>query len=206
MKIYIDFDDVISETGRYLSGLAKELFGIILPYERMMYFNLQQAFGLDGKQYDELLREGHVTERLLSIEETPSASDIINKWVDEGHEIFVITGRPFAAYEASRKWLDNHNLRRIPLFCVDKYGRENLISGSTYNLALDDLYKMNFEFAIEDSPSAFTHLLHFDHCRVAVFDRPWNKLTVLPDENFKRCKGWMEIDRYLEENSVNDKR
>lgn len=56
--------------------------------------------------------------------ETPGASESINKWVDEGHEVSIITGRPFDSYEPSRRWLDEHHLERVPLYCVDKYGRE----------------------------------------------------------------------------------
>ena len=32
MKIYIDFDDVICETAKYFTKIAKELFNIDVPY------------------------------------------------------------------------------------------------------------------------------------------------------------------------------
>ena len=41
------------------------------------------------------------------------------------------------------------------------------------------------------------HLLHFENCRVAVFDRPWNKNAEFPGENFIRCNGWEEIKLQL---------
>ena len=85
---------------------------------------------LDDAQYKELMRVAHLPENLLSYEETLGASETINKWVDEGHEVFVITGRPFDSYEPSRAWLDKHNLERISLFCVDKYGREKVTNAS----------------------------------------------------------------------------
>ena len=65
-------------------------------------------------------------------------------------------------------------LERISLFCVDKYGRETFKQDYKYNLTLEKLYSMTFDFAIEDSPAAFEHVLHFDNCKVAVFNRPWN--------------------------------
>ena len=34
---------------------------------------------------------------------------------------------------------------------------------------------MHFDLAIEDSPAAFEHVMHFERCKVAVFDRPWKK-------------------------------
>ena len=201
MKIYIDFDDVICETAEYFTKIAKELFGIDVPYRQVQFFNLQKSFDLSDAQYDELMEAGHTPENLLNYEETAGASRTINKWVDEGHEVFIITGRPFNSYEPSRKWLDGHQLERVPLFCVDKYGRETFGQDFIYNMTLEQLYSMKFDFAIEDSPAAFEHVLHFEKCKVAVFDRPWNRQVELPNDNFVRCEGWQEIDRVFEEYS-----
>lgn len=168
MKIYIDFDDVICETAKYFTKIAKDMFGIDVPYKEVQFFNLQKSFHLTEMQYDELMRAGHIPENLLAYEETYGASTTINKWVDEGHDVFVITGRPFDAYEPSRQWLDIHGLERVPLLCVDKYGRESFNTECTYNLTLDKLYAMDFDFAIEDSPAAFEHVLHFDNCSYSI--------------------------------------
>ena len=64
----------------------------------------------------------------------------------------------------------------------------------TYNLTLEELYCMHFDFAIEDSPAAFEHVQHFKDCKVAVYDRPWNKQVEFPDESFVRCLDWKEMD------------
>lgn len=200
MKVYIDFDDVICETADYFTKLVKDLFGIEVPYHEVRFFNLQDSFHLTDEQYDELMRVGHLPEHLLAYAETQGASETINKWVDEGHEISIITGRPFEAYDSSRKWLDRHHLERVPLFCVDKYGREILKEDCTYSMTLQEFYDMTFDFAVEDSPMAFEHILHFEQCKVAVFSRPWNRQVGFPNENFERCDGWEEIDKKFEAN------
>jgi len=197
MKIYIDFDDVICETARFFVEAAKDLFNIDVPYTEVQFFNLQKTFDLTDDQYDELMRVGHIPENLLGYEETSGASFTINKWVDAGHEVSIITGRPFNAFAPSRQWLDAHGLERVPLFCVDKYGRESFNQDCSYNLTLADLYNMTFDFAIEDSPSAFEHVMHFSGCKVAVFNRPWNQVE-LPADNFVRCHNWEEIDKLLQ--------
>ena len=51
MKIYIDFDDVICETAKYFTKIAKELFGIDVPYRQVQFFNLQKSFDLSDVQY-----------------------------------------------------------------------------------------------------------------------------------------------------------
>lgn len=197
MKVYIDFDDVICETAKNFTILAKELFDIDVPYEEVQFFNLKKSFDLDDEQYDKLMKAGHTPENLLSYEETADASETINKWIEQGHEVFIITGRPFDSYEPSRKWLDEHNLDRVPLFCVDKYGREKINQGCTYSMTLAELYSIPFDFAVEDSPAAFEHVQRFKNCKVAVFNRPWNASAELPNKNFVRCDGWKEIKDLL---------
>ena len=198
MRIYIDFDDVLCETAEYFTKIAKEMFGIDVPYREVQFFNLKKTFDLTDSQYEELMKTGHFPDNLLNYEETPGASETINKWVDMGHEVFIITGRPFNSYEPSRHWLDEHKLERVPLYCVDKYGRENCKQDYVYNLTLEQLYEMSFDFAVEDSPAAFWHVSHFEGCRIAVFNRPWNIREELPDDRFIRCEGWKEVDKVFE--------
>ena len=198
MRIYIDFDDVLCETAKAFTILAKEMFGIDVPYRQVQFFNLKKTFDLDDRQYEELMNAGHLPEVLLNYEETQGASETINKWVDKGHEVFIITGRPFNSYEPSRRWLDEHKLERVPLYCVDKYGRETCKQDFVYNMTLKQLYDMTFDFAIEDSPAAFEHVSHFKDCRIAVFNRPWNIHEELPDDRFVRCEGWKAIDDVFE--------
>lgn len=198
MRIYIDFDDVICETAKYFTKIAKDLFDIDVPYREVQFFNLQKSFDLTDDQYDELMRAGHIPANLLAYEETPDASQTINKWVDEGHEVSIVTGRPFDSFAPSRQWLDRHNLERVPLFCVDKYGRESFNQDCTYSMTLAQLYSLTFDFAIEDSPAAFEHVMHFENCKVAVFNRPWNMNAQLPSSEFIRCEGWKYIDELFQ--------
>ena len=193
MNIYVDFDDCLCETARYFSKLAAELFNLEIPYEQIKFFNLQKSFSLNDDQYEEMMIKGHTPEVLLSYEETPGAIQTINSWIDKGHDVKIITGRPSSAYEASREWLNQHGLERIELFCLNKYGRENFIKGSTFGLELEDYYKMHFDYAIEDSPSAFKFFNHLQDLKVMVFDRPWNQDCEFPNQNYKRCVDWKTI-------------
>ena len=193
MNIYVDFDDCLCETARYFSKLAAELFNLDIPYEQIKFFNLQKSFSLNDDQYEEMMIKGHTPEVLLSYEETPGAIQTINSWIDKGHDVKIITGRPSSAYEASREWLNQHGLERIELFCLNKYGRENFIKGSTFGLELEDYYKMHFDYAIEDSPSAFKFFNHLQDLKVMVFDRPWNQDCEFPNQNYKRCVDWKTI-------------
>ncbi|MCR5092858.1 MAG: 2-dehydropantoate 2-reductase [Lachnospiraceae bacterium] len=194
LSIYVDFDDCLCETARHFSGFVEKLFGLDVPYEKIRFFNLKKAFDLTDEQYDHMMIEAHKPEVLLSYEESPGASETVNSWIDSGYEVSVVTGRPFGAFDASRTWLDQHGLERVSLYCLNKYARdENFIRNSTFSLELEDYYKMHFDIAVEDSPSAFRFFEHLPELRVMVFDRPWNQECVFPTDRYTRCPDWKTI-------------
>ena len=198
MRIYVDFDDCLSETARSFSRLAEEMFGKNVPYENIRFFELDKSFGLDEDQFERFMIRGHEPEVLLSYEETPGASAVINEWISGGHEVSIITGRPFSAYEASRQWLDNHGLQKVRLYCFNKYGRDSFIKNSDFSLEQDDYRRMKFDFAVEDSPKAFKFFDHLPDLRVLVFDRPWNWDCEFPNEKYTRCFDWERIRSIVE--------
>lgn len=197
MNIYIDFDDCLCETARHFCILVKELFNKDVPYEDIQFFNLQKSFDLTEEEYEYMMLEAHKPEYLLAYKETPGASETINRWIDEGHDVSIITGRPSLAYDASRQWLNEHGLERVKLYCLNKYGRDNFIKNSEFNLELEDYYKMHFDVAVEDSPLAFKFFDHLPDLKVMVFDRPWNHEHQLPGDNFVRCPDWEIIRRIV---------
>ena len=193
MNIYVDFDDCLCETAKAFSKLALEMFDVDVPYEKMRYFNLQMAFNLNDEQYRDILVKGHEPEVLLSFEETPGAADTVNELIAFGHNVSIVTGRPYNSYDPSREWLDTHGFKNVKMFCLDKYGREQLIENSEFSITLDDYYKMKFDYAVEDSPSAFKFFGHLPQLKVLVFDRPWNRECELPGSNYQRCLDWKSI-------------
>ena len=190
MKIYVDYDDCLCETARNFSDLAVEMFGKNVPYEKIRYFELDKSFDLNEEQFVQFMSKGHEPDVLLSYEETPGASVVINEWLSEGHDVSIITGRPFSSYEPSRQWLDRHGLKDVKLYCLNKYGRDGFIKDSDFSLELEDYYRMKFDVAVEDSPKAFRFFDHLPDLKVMVYDRPWNRECELPGDNYTRCAGW----------------
>ena len=196
MKIYVDFDDCICETARNFSELALEMFDINVPYEKIKYFDLDKSFNLSDDQFEQFMIRGHEPEVLLSYDETPGATDVINEWILKEHDVSIITGRPFSSYEPSRQWLDSHGLKNVRLYCLNKYGRDSLIY-SDFSLELEDYYKMEFDFAVEDSPKAFKFFAHLPNLKVLVYDRPWNRDVKFGNENYIRCFNWEDIRKIV---------
>ncbi len=197
MKIYVDYDDCLCETARHFSQLVDELFGVGVPYENIRYFDLQKSFSLSEEQYEYMMIEGHKPEVLMSYDETPGAVKVVNGWIDDGHEVSVITGRPYSAYEPSRIWLDHHGIDRVKLFCLNKYGRDAFIKDSEFSLEIEDYKRMHFDYAVEDSPAAFRFFDHLPALKVLVYDRPWNQECEFPGENYNRCFDWESIRKIV---------
>lgn len=196
MKIYVDYDDCLCETARAFTGIAERLFGKTVPYEKVHFFNLKESFELTDEEYELMMLEGHRPEVLLSFAETPGASRVLNEWIDQGHEVMIITGRPFSSYEPSRRWLDEHGFGRVRMFCLNKYGRDTFIKNSDFNMEMEDYYRIRFDLAVEDSPVAFRFFEHLPDLKVMVFDRPWNKECSFPGPNYSRVTDWAQIREY----------
>ncbi len=196
MRIYVDFDDCLCETGRALSKLALETFSEHVPYDRRRYFELDRSFDMDAEQYGRFMLRAHEPEMLLSYEATPGAAKTVNEWISCGHEVFIITGRPSGVYEPSRMWLDAHGFQNAGLYCFNKYGRDHFIKNSS-TLQLEDYYGMKFDYAVEDSPKAFRFFEHLPELKVLVFNRPWNRECAFPNGNYHRCADWESIRRIV---------
>ncbi|MBO7335527.1 MAG: 2-dehydropantoate 2-reductase [Lachnospiraceae bacterium] len=197
MRIYVDFDDCLCETAKALADITARLFGKVIAYEDIRFFDLRDSFGLTEEEYRELMIEAHRPEILFSFEEIPGAVKALNDWMDLGNEVFVITGRPLASSEVSRRWLDEHGLKRARMYFLDKYGRDLNDKDNELNLEPEDFYKMHFDYAVEDSPVAFKFFEHLPDMKVMVFDRPWNRDCTFPNGNYSRCTDWEMIRERL---------
>lgn len=199
MRIYIDIDDVVTETARTLCGIANEMFGRTVAYRDVFAFDLRVSFSLDNAQIARLMERAHSPEALAAYPETPGACAAIRRWGEAGHALTFVTGRPAITHEGTCRWLEARGLGGIPVIHVDKFGRElgAMFNSLDYVVTLDAFLKMRFDFAVEDSPLGLGHLARLPGCRVAVFDRPWNAATPLPSPLFRRCASWDEIDAYL---------
>ena len=199
MRIYVDFDDVLCETARELSRLARELYGCRVPYESIRAFNLREAFGLDETRYLHLMRAAHETERLLALEPTPGAVATLARWAADGHTVEIVTGRPCATHAASARWLQRHGLADLPLVHVDKYNRELAPEANDWSRALtrDEFATRRYDLAVEDAPVALEQLAAMPPCRVIIFDRPWNRGVPLLTAHFTRCHDWVAVEQVV---------
>ena len=191
-RIYVDYDDVVTETARALAAQLRREGSWAPAFEDIRAFDLHISFRLDNDAYDAFMERAHSDAELLALEEVPGACATLRAWLDDGLAPVVVTGRPPYAYAASRAWLDTRGLKDLPLVIADKYNRFVGDPPPGVSVAhLDDLRRMGFLLAIDDAPPALDFVVASGLCPALVFDRPWNRAygPALP-----RVCTWREID------------
>ena len=89
-----------------------------------------------------------------------------------------------------------YDVTKMPIRAMEKI-RGNVVSmifqEPMTSLNPDGFYRMKFDYAVEDSPSAFRFFDPLPELKVLVFDRPWNRECEFPREGFTRCPDWKTI-------------
>ena len=203
MRIYIDFDDVLCETARHLSAMARELFSRNVPYEAISVFNLQESFSLSDAEISRLMEHAHASGFLTHLAPAPGCIEALQTLEAEGHELTIVTGRPASSHAGSCGWLRKHGLEHLRLIYLDKYGRASgaAQAGAPRELSRLEFDRLPFDVAIDDAPTALDLLAHRRNCTVIVYDRPWNRrYRVTPA--MRRFGSWPEILRFIGEHRI----
>jgi uncharacterized HAD superfamily protein len=200
-RIYVDVDDVLAQTGRMFLGILAREFGRKVAFEEIRSYHLGDSFRLAADELDEFMRLAHQPEALRSVEPMPGAAEALAEWKRNGHQVFVVTGRPPATRDDTLGWLQRHDMAYTEFHFLDKYsefysGQHGTPEGV---LCLADLPALDFSLAVEDFPGAAEHLARTVGVPVALFDRPWNRGVEEIDDPgaapLVRCRGWAEIRR-----------
>lgn len=189
-SIYIDLDDVVSESTRTYVDIIKQEFGRDVEYEQISIFDLKKSFGLTQTEFDRFFAKAHKADILLSFEPIGGAVDVIKCWKEMGYDICIVTGRLADTYDASYQWLAANDIPFNSLTMVDKYARLNMDNRNA--VSLDQLAKRKYCLAIEDSPDMAHFLCHEMKTPVALYDRPWNR-SMKTNSSISRFKSWKDI-------------
>jgi uncharacterized HAD superfamily protein len=194
-RIYVDFDDVLSETARCLIGLLERRFGRTVPYESICDFDLRSSFRLTAEEERGLMDEGHTAEVLRSMQAVPHAVETLREWDRSGYRVWVVTGRPPSTQAASREWLDARGVPYSELVFVDKYSRLYPGWGAAKAVTLDEFRLESFDLAVEDSADMASFLWERMGVPVALLGRPWNQRVAIDGGGggIVRCRDWRDI-------------
>ena len=191
--IYVDLDDVIAKTTCHYVDVLKREFGKTIDFEKITSFNLQESFALSDKEYEYFFKLVHEPEIILELEPIENSINVLNKWVDHGYEISVITGRLTSTYDSSLEWLKKNSIPFDSFIMVDKYSRP--VVDKNIAISLERFSEMEFLLCIEDSVDMACFISRKMNGNVILFDRPWNRNGTLIS-GIQRCRTWEEIENF----------
>ncbi|MFH1724427.1 MAG: bifunctional metallophosphatase/5'-nucleotidase [Elusimicrobiota bacterium] len=192
-RVYVDLDDVLSQTAKDLARLLEEEFGKTVRYDDIRDFDLGVSFGLDPETLERFMAAAHRPEIIGRIPPMEGAAETLSAWKAAGLEVCVVTGRLPSAREASLDWLERNEIPFSHLMIADKYRRYGPDSGA---IPLEEIESMPFLFAVDDAPPMIEFLAERMPVPIIVFDRPWNQgspSTPPKGKKVIRCRSWKEI-------------
>jgi hypothetical protein len=200
-RIYVDLDDVLCETARAFLILLETHFAKTVTFDSIHSFNLGESFSLNPRELARLMNLAHDDGVLEHLAMIPGAKQGLDTFRAMGYDIAIVTGRPPSTEEATRFWLDANRIPYQQLIFVDKYGRSSGDGWHRRALTLDELSQMNFVYAVEDSHDMAVFLSEKMGLRVALLDRPWNRIGPHHQRPLspmvRRFADWSEIQQKL---------
>ncbi len=190
LPIYVDFDDVLSDTTSAFLKILKLEFGKSVDFEDIFSFDLKASFNLNDSEYEKFFERVHQAEVIIAFAPIEGAIGVLEEWIKHGYQISIVTGRLTTAYEASLDWLAKHSVPYHSFTMVDKYSRGNI--DTKIAISMEEFSEMKFSLAVEDSATMAWHLSQEMSIPVALMDRPWNRKVDL-NHNIRRYKSWSDI-------------
>ncbi len=188
--IYVDMDDVVSITTETYPDVIEQEFGKIVSFDDLTCFDLKTCFNLTDAEFRYFFGLVHQPDFLLGFKPVSGAVQSLQAWVEAGHTIDIVTGRPTSAHDATLAWLEKNGVPFRGFIMVDKYNRP----GNNMALAItkDELAMMPYDLAVEDSPEMAMFLAKEMGVSTALIHKPWNR-ACSGHNRMTRCTSWEEV-------------
>ena len=191
--IYVDLDDVLSETARGFLALLERDFGRTISFEEITSFELSRSFRLTPEEVERFMHAAHRDEVLAGFQPIEKALPVLHEWRRKGYRIEVVTGRPPSTQAVSERWLQGAGVPHSGLTFLAKYAFSSSDNGGPQPRPLVDLRRDEFCLAIEDSLETARYLADNLGFPVALLDKPWNRTGGEELDGVRRCHGWDEV-------------
>lgn len=184
MKIAIDIDGVIGDQVDPVLKRIKRNYGVTMDY-----FDVQSwAEPIPNTNTDihkEIKKAEKDQEYVLEMPTIDGAVSTISKLESEGHEICIVTGRPEAIADLSKKWIEGLNFASNEFYCTDGKSKSDIDA----DVIIDDRNDHVVEF-VESGDERYG----------IIFSRPWNSIEVEKaniSPSIKFTHRWSEIPIFI---------
>jgi len=177
-RLALDIDSTLHHYWDLIDSIARERFGIALPYSE------QRDWGITALGRSDLIaviEETHSEENIVNAEPYPGAVEVVARWHREGHWIHVTSHRAVATREATERWLERIGMPYDDLHCsYDKITR---------------CVELEIDVLVDDSPMNLAAAAQAG-IAAATIVHPWNERLV---ESGAAIGGadWVELEQRL---------
>ena len=187
MRIGIDLDEVIANTLTAVINFHNEKYGTDFKENNFSSYRFWETWGGTRDEAIRKVHEFYVTDHFANVRPVAGSIDAVDKLKENGHELFIITGRQENIIKETEKWIKKH----FP----------EVFSGvhfaNTYGLTGSKMKKgticeqLGIEIMVEDDIIYASELAE-SGIKVFLFDRPWNKDHAVGD-NIERVSSWEDV-------------
>lgn len=156
LLIAIDIDSTLHDYWPCFASIARERFGVDLPYDAQRTWGIAQ---LRTEQLRWCIEQTHSEQYVLSAEPYPGAVEIVNGWAAVGHTIHIASHRSPESRPQTEQWLAEIGLQYDELHCT--------------HAKVPMLADLGTGLLIDDSPDNLTGALDTG-IRAATIRHPWN--------------------------------
>ena len=178
MKIGIDMDGVIIDTINFISKEFSDIFGCLITPDDIAH-KLGEIKGAD----EIFLERGEYL--LCSLDPMDKAAEVINS-LNENHEIYIISARFSIHYDATVKWLNEHEIKVNEVLFTEGSGKADICRKYDINLFIEDSMKNALEIASAG-------------IKVILLTTDYN--SAVKSSAIEYCDDWDDIYRYVNSKS-----
>ena len=179
--IGLDIDGVIVDYAAVMLPLLSEVCQRPVSVEDICTYDITECLNIDEKAAEYVWQQTLGTDLLINAPPVDGAIDGLSAL--DGHEIWIVTGRPSTLQDLTEAWLSRRKIRYDRII-FDRVMNKMLV-GPEFDVFVEDF----LEGATVIAESGVFTLL---------FNQPWNQSMTLP-ENCRRVYNWSAIVNWINE-------
>jgi uncharacterized protein len=178
-RIALDIDSTLHHYWELLERIAKERYGVDLPYED------QHGWGITALERDALVQcveETHSDENIAAAVPYPDAVETVRDWHAQGHWIHVTSHRRPITAPATERWLESIGMPYDDLHCsFDKISR---------------CIELRIDVLVDDSPVNIVKARRAG-ILAATITHPWN-VDLMTEDGVIGAPDWVSLRSELD--------
>ncbi len=190
-RIGIDLDDVLGDFAGAFARYYNQLHGTAFTRKDYHSHRLDYVFGRDDKYIFRLIEGLIESPHFINMPPLNGAVEGVTS-LAEKYDLAVITARQDYFVDITRQWLRKNF--PVKFFDIRFSANSHVDLGKERETKGEICYKLGIKTFIDDSID-YLKTCH-DIPRVFLYDAPWNRYSILP-QNVHRVRDWKEIEKRL---------